>query len=107
MWCGKSGVTYSLAGVEIRSNEATNGRGGGLYVGAGTVGTSNLSLVDNDADKGGGFYLSGGFTTFHFAAFTGNTASTIPGGAQAKANLCAVVQWPPGISQAIEIDPNP
>ena len=47
-----------------------------MFVSDGTVSLSGVQITNNSADKGGGFYLGSGTLTIELGTLQGNTATT-------------------------------
>ncbi len=79
---GAGALTVSGSGLTLLNNEATGGRGGGIYaVGAVTV-NAPLTATGNAANtSGGAIYAGGDLTVNGNVTATGNTAAVNSGGA--------------------------
>jgi predicted outer membrane repeat protein len=78
------GAIYNLGYMEMTGgtfthNSASGGLGGGVYSEGTTIITS-VSFASNNAAKGGGVYVGAGTMTLNSCDFTGNSASVGPGG---------------------------
>jgi hypothetical protein len=67
-----------MQGGEIYDNDAN--RGGGIYS-SGGVSLTDVVLTGNEANTGGGFFQAGGFILLQDCILAGNTATTGAGGA--------------------------
>jgi len=90
---GDSGATISLVRLNLTGANNTGGNGGGLLIDNGTrVEVDLVSVTGNQAELGGGIYVSGGNATLAGRAgaisltVSGNTAGSVGGGVYVRTN---------------------
>ena len=66
--------TMTMTGLHIRSNEATTGRGGGIYAKHSTVLLNNTVIKNCSSHRGGGIYVSNSNMTMLGGQLQGNEA---------------------------------
>jgi len=80
IYIGKGSFTMNTKGM-INENEATQGNGGGIYVGGDfTMMSGTISGNEASHGDGGGAYIHGGIFTMHNGAITNNMVTKDGGG---------------------------